>query len=43
MDSNENGLTQLTPSDTGGDNEIAGVDNGDEEHNSSKRRSSSKV
>ncbi|KAL3352883.1 hypothetical protein AABB24_020725 [Solanum stoloniferum] len=42
MDPNENGLTQLTPSDTGGDNEIAGVDNGEEEHNSSKRRSSSK-
>lgn len=43
MDSNENGLPQITPCDTGGDNEIAGVDNGEEEHGSSKRRSSSKV
>ncbi|XP_055800772.1 splicing factor U2af large subunit A-like isoform X2 [Solanum dulcamara] len=42
MDSNENGRTQLTPSHTGGENEIAGVDNGGEEHNSSKRRSISK-
>ncbi|KAM3396281.1 hypothetical protein P3S68_005287 [Capsicum galapagoense] len=43
MDSSENWRTQLTLSHTGGENEIAGVDNGEEEHNSSKRRSSSKA
>lgn len=44
MDSHENGRSQPTPSRTGGENEIAGVDNGEEEeHNLRRRRSSSKV
>ncbi|KAF3672130.1 hypothetical protein P3S67_016656 [Capsicum chacoense] len=30
MDSSENWRTQLTPSHTGGENEVAGVDNGEE-------------
>nr|XP_018629068.1 splicing factor U2af large subunit A-like isoform X4 [Nicotiana tomentosiformis] len=43
MDSHENGRSQLTPSRTGGENETAGVDNGEEEeHNLWSRRSSSK-
>jgi len=40
MDSHENGRSQPTPSRTGGENETAGVDNGEEER---RRRSSSKV